>query len=725
MPSEPLRDLIRSKHPHRVTHEVILVHGFQSSLGSKSRSVECQRILKSWIASEARTVGDSVNVRVFAFDSQHILHNGMPAIHKAAIELCGSIAATEDPTSPLFRSVVNGDNGRSSRAAVIIAHGLGIWVVKKALASIKDDVNRIEPTGIFFFDVPRVRDPIVDISTRQVLNPYLHEFSKIFQMELGRGKLPSLMDGINTVDVDFHKFVIDTYGSYEEIRGQSSEGTSYTARSLCHNIWTSASPILTFEKSNIKDIVQHVGSLLRFCRLNTEIPVKKLGDLGLEEELSAVISGRGFHDPNRIPNISITAPEAPSSPDQGNSENTNAVADNPTEDPENMQSKHEPASAASDVAKPCEHCPSNGAGEISSDDDDDEGAGALLDQSDAAGSDAESSGTATTSNSGPKENSFIDGGATSKICHCPTKNVSVSAEKLPTPKEDGVAANATLKPPACHSKKKSSTSTDKSSNDHNEEESKKTGGPSSNPKECHAKIKRKPVANSGIAKGKEREYIHPLRMSPVHSSSEPRPPSEAPEEDLGEQDDGSGPVDYLRTVDKEFNFQEIISQRNQAAAEDDDFSLRDAIQKLEILKFHQKDNLRDDDPKISVTQREIVRSSLEYGWWDGLVIQKWEEKTVAEMEDRVLKAYQGLRQSLGPHHQQTMETLALLFTMGLPMVKLAEFPMVHIEAIQNMIKKKRTANLVEAAQPWRFLSTLGSDYKAAHKQHKGDLPTPR
>lgn len=231
------------------------------------------------------------------------------------------------------------------------------------------------------------------------------------------------------------------------------------------------------------------------------------------------------------------------------------------------------------------------------------------------------------------------------------------------------------------------------------------------------------VANYNYAT--EKEYIHPLRMSPVHSSSEPGPPSEAPEEDLREQDNGIGPVDYLRTVNKEFNFQEIISQRNQAAAEDDDESLRDAIQKLEILKFHQKDNLRDDDPKISVTQREIVRSSLEYGWWNGLVIQKWEEKTVAEMEDQVLKAYQGLRQSLGPHHQQTMETLALLFAMGLPMVKLAEFPMVHIEAIQNMIKKKRRANLVEAAQPWRFLNTLGSDYKTAHKQHKGDLPTPR
>lgn len=159
-----------------------------------------------------------------------------------------------------------------------------------------------------------------------------------------------------------------------------------------------------------------------------------------------------------------------------------------------MPNKHD---SASDVARACENCPSNKAKEISSDDDDDddtEDGGVLLDKSDATGSDAESSGTATTSTSGPKENSFIDGGEPPKICHCPPKNVSVGAEKLATPKDDGVVANATLKPPPCHSKKQSSTSTDKSSNDHNEGESKKTGVPSSNPKECRAEIKRKPVA---------------------------------------------------------------------------------------------------------------------------------------------------------------------------------------------------------------------------------------
>ena len=93
--------------------------------------VECQRILKDWVSSEIATIGDIVNVRMFSFDSEHVLHNGRSALHQAALELYGRFALTEDPTSPLFCSVTNEDDHRSSGAAIFIAHGMGVWLVKE------------------------------------------------------------------------------------------------------------------------------------------------------------------------------------------------------------------------------------------------------------------------------------------------------------------------------------------------------------------------------------------------------------------------------------------------------------------------------------------------------------------------------------------------------------------------------------------------------------------
>ncbi|KAI1087281.1 hypothetical protein F5B19DRAFT_80985 [Rostrohypoxylon terebratum] len=201
---------------------------------------------------------------------------------------------------------MNGDRGRSPRAAIIVAHGLGIWVVKRSLTLMNGEVNQIEPMGFFFYDVPRVRDPIVSISTRPELNRYLHDFSKIFNMELVQGKLPGLMTGMTTIDEVFHSLMVASYGLCEEIGDRQGGGVSYTARSMCNNIWTSASPILTFEKSRgIQDFARHVQSLLLGCRLNTEEPVRKLEDLGLGKEISETISGRGFHDPSQIPTIVV------------------------------------------------------------------------------------------------------------------------------------------------------------------------------------------------------------------------------------------------------------------------------------------------------------------------------------------------------------------------------------------------------------------------------------
>ncbi|KAI1207070.1 uncharacterized protein F4807DRAFT_469812 [Annulohypoxylon truncatum] len=705
MPSAPLRDLFRSEKPDLVTHEIILVHGFKSCSGSKSRSPECRRILKSWVANEIKPIRNCVNVRTFSFDSAHILHNGRSALHESTLELSNSIAATQDPTSPLFCSTSNGDHGRSSRAAIFIAHGMGIWVVKELLTLISSQVNRIDPTGLFFFDIPEALmapNPVVNISTRLVISPYLHEFSETFKIELNQAKLPGLQAKIEDIDVNFQNLAMARYGRCEAIGGQNSVGTSYTTRAMCHNIWMSSTPALTFEKPTVKDFARQAGCLLKGCRPNTETPIQKLADLGLGEELSAAISSRGFYDPrqeliplDQIPVITLDPPEATDCPKKSSSGNPSISSTNPTNDstggPENSDSEsgskttikhsccHEKQESSGDEESPC-----HGSGKS--------------DPVKAGSSSSEPTDNPTCSpeKSGQTETSTVPDNS----CNSKDEGPDDGSEAPSSPKSDAVIANTVVDNcPHCIKKEKLATA-EESNCDSKKEDivDTKTSGP-----DC------------GTVKGKEKERLDSPRMSPLSLPEAAIPMPENVKDDKGEHDARrSLPDDYK--VDDEFDFDNIITQRNRAAAEDDEEALHSSIQKLEVLKFHQKENLENDDPRILITQREIVKTSIEYGWWNGTIMKNWAKNDIFEMEDLVRKAYDGLRQSLGPHHRETMEALALLFALGVPMLEVDELPVADIQAIQSMVRQKRMANYEETRQPGKLLRVLGLEYKAAHKR---------
>ncbi|OTA60687.1 hypothetical protein K449DRAFT_435081 [Hypoxylon sp. EC38] len=115
----------------QATHDVILLHSFKNNLGKREQATKCREVLKSQVLNLAKPIQDLVNVRVFVFDSAHILHHRHVALSEAVTELSKRIEATsKEPSSPLFRQ--EGEDGgfdpgslSSSQAAVFVAHGLG------------------------------------------------------------------------------------------------------------------------------------------------------------------------------------------------------------------------------------------------------------------------------------------------------------------------------------------------------------------------------------------------------------------------------------------------------------------------------------------------------------------------------------------------------------------------------------------------------------------------
>ncbi|KAI1100533.1 hypothetical protein F4804DRAFT_348507 [Jackrogersella minutella] len=586
MQPTPLQVLLRSEKPEQVTHEIILVHGFKTVGRNQSRSVECRQILKSWVTQEAKRICNWVNVRSFGFDSAHVLHNGNSAISEAAIDLCNGLAVTKDPSSPLFCSDRNRDRGRSSRAAIFVAHGIGTWIVKEVLILLKNEVNRIDPTGLFFFDIPATSP--VDVPPHSAFLWYLHDYSEIFKMQLEQEKMFRLQSKLHHIDSKFQSLATTLYGKCEQIRQDNTGSFSYTAITICGNIWMSSTPRLTFCDSNIKTFIRQVNGLLTGSRSKVTSPLEKLEQLRLGENLEAAVSSRWIHNP--APGQHVTGP-------------------------------------AADMKAPC--CPQKG----------------------------------TSANANMR-------------CRCPAKQGPVIIQKSESYHEKDMSVGTMAPTPPCCEKRKS----------------------------CCEK-----------GKGKEKVHLEHTEMPQSPSTSKSKTLPKIPEEDESRR---SASVSMYRSecptnheLDEDFDFDHVIIQRDEAAAEDDAEALRRAIHKLEIIKSHQRFNLGKDDPKTLITQREIVKTSLVYGWWDGKIIQTWEKQDIMAMENLANRAYQGLEKSLGPINCETMEALSVLLAVRISLVDMEGDLLTAVEDSLKTMKEK--ANHVEARKPMRLLHTLGLQYKVA------------
>ncbi|KAI4862587.1 hypothetical protein F4820DRAFT_460149 [Hypoxylon rubiginosum] len=173
----------------QAAHEIILVHGFKNPLEKRTQAAKCRKVLESWILDAAKPIRDRVNVRLFVFDSAHILHHGHHALSEAVTELSKRLEATsKEPSSPLSQRTeeesleASSSSSSPSRAAVFVAHGIGAWI-----------------------------SPL-DLRADYFLLEYLRELSRIFRLDGEEARIRNLRDKLLDVDHAFRKLTDARYG---------------------------------------------------------------------------------------------------------------------------------------------------------------------------------------------------------------------------------------------------------------------------------------------------------------------------------------------------------------------------------------------------------------------------------------------------------------------------------------------------------------------------------
>ncbi|KAI1475423.1 hypothetical protein F4774DRAFT_413844 [Daldinia eschscholtzii] len=294
--STALEILVRTPPGKMVTHEIILVHGFKLHSDDPKHLYKFKNILENWIKIATDPIRDRVNVRTFAFDGDHVLHNGKNGLSDATIELSKKFAATsEDPSSPLFRPRVD---DKASRAAVFIAHGLGTWVVKDFLVLFRKASNRVDPTGLVFLDAletPPDMTP-VDVRSSSAVSRYLFELADIYKTQ-AMLKINELQEKLRIIDMNFRLLTNSRYGVCKEAKDMNEDRNLYTMKMWCNNVWMSSNPRLTIESSMVKSFIRGFRNIIRVDKL-TKIKeqLKKLEPLKLPECLQEATDLRRFYD---------------------------------------------------------------------------------------------------------------------------------------------------------------------------------------------------------------------------------------------------------------------------------------------------------------------------------------------------------------------------------------------------------------------------------------------
>ncbi|KAI2783804.1 hypothetical protein F4815DRAFT_442059 [Daldinia loculata] len=163
--------------------------------------------------------------------------------------------------------------------------------------------------------------------------------------------------------------------------------------------------------------------------------------------------------------------------------------------------------------------------------------------------------------------------------------------------------------------------------------------------------------------------------------------------------------------EKFYDFDDAIDQRNEAVETEDPEALSAAQSRLQLVKWHQDQNLGKNHPKVLVTQREIITTSLASGMWNGKPIENWTKEDFCEIEDEMRHAFEALEESLGPLHRETLEALTVLFSVRASLVKNKMASWVAVAAVLDMIKE-RLDNRIPLT-PETMLDTLRIKYKVA------------
>ncbi|KAH9897553.1 hypothetical protein F4778DRAFT_240044 [Xylariomycetidae sp. FL2044] len=304
----------------QASHEIILVHGFRKGPRTPEPYRLAREILEQWVKDAVAPIQPRANARVFAFDMAQVLSQGNEALSAICDELrrdieslCGEAGAalaspaTEQSTTGGFhgpRDLVLRPKQHKFRpqSVVFVAHGTGAWVVKDALTRLHNAGHALDPAGLVFLDVPEpsgLQTP-VDFKTEPEINAYLGQVSKVFQVDANVSVTAGLRTRIFEIDRDFRSLAGMRYGICERIDEKTARGDDAGPRFTYNlllwevNIWMSASPILTFEKTKKKSLMSGVAKSLKIGKASKEeqpgTPVEKLRRLLLAQSLEEAIS---------------------------------------------------------------------------------------------------------------------------------------------------------------------------------------------------------------------------------------------------------------------------------------------------------------------------------------------------------------------------------------------------------------------------------------------------
>ncbi|KAI0149699.1 hypothetical protein F4776DRAFT_659599 [Hypoxylon sp. NC0597] len=716
----PLQCLIKSGKPELVSHEIILVHGFNSK---GTRPAKCRRLLKSWITLATEPIRDWVNVRIFPFDGLHILHTGPPELSKVTQILSDRLKATsKDPSSPLFRSVRNEDHNRSSRAAIFIAHGMGSWIVKDLLRLRSKANNPIDPTGLLFFDTPestRFLKPN-DVPSEVIVLQYLHEFSEMFKMKPEQHKLPLLQSKFHEIDVGFRELVLARYGKIVEVKEDGIDRFTYTLNLWTDNIWMSPRPLLRFNNVNINACVLQVNNLLGCSKKSNGNILKKLEPAKLEEHLKRAITLHRYHslqrdntDSNKRPTVSTCVND----PNKGDvlavdqKPSNSTKVDSPTDSNNPLASDNQGAQInAKQPPNPKKN------------------------ESTEANKNESSENTSNPGSCCKKRNltdanngleSFIN---TGKLPSRPKQNSVESDEK-------NKGSTMATKPGPCRQKDNSTNANKESegSTDTNEPHSSQKRNVSSprvkgSPSETMPQV---PLPGPlGVSQDLETDPLADIydATPPPEAAKSPESPAKARESSSktkseaetpyfsfprtpegrspatkskllsrlyeGKEDVIAGPSSLANVQDDQktnaspdnyYEFDYAIEQRNKAAIKDDRTEWIIALNRLQMIKYKQILEFGDEDPWTLITRRECLVTSIVSGIWGHKTIDLWEKQDLQEIENEARQVYDGLEKMLGPTSRDTMEALSLLFVVRVPLARVEALPRATLEDIQDMM----------------------------------------
>ncbi|KAI0845647.1 hypothetical protein F5Y00DRAFT_272705 [Daldinia vernicosa] len=163
--------------------------------------------------------------------------------------------------------------------------------------------------------------------------------------------------------------------------------------------------------------------------------------------------------------------------------------------------------------------------------------------------------------------------------------------------------------------------------------------------------------------------------------------------------------------DNFYDFDDAIAQRNEAVEAGDQEALSAAQSRLQLVKWHQDQNLGKNHPKVLITQREIITTSLASGMWNGKPIENWTKKDFCEIEDEMRHAFEALEEYLGPLHFETLEALVVLFSVRVSLVRNKMVSWIAVAAMLDMINDRLDHRI--PLTPETMLDTLRIKYKVA------------